>query len=70
MRIPIRATTRQACEALRAAGEVHRVRKVYAQVGGAYNVVAAECQALRMEGPGTSAAVGTQDVPPYPPPSR
>ena len=45
----IRATTRQAFEVLRASGAIPSVRKVYAQIGGSYNFVAAEVHALRVE---------------------
>ena len=43
----IRPTTRQAWEALRAGGDVPSVRKMYAQVGGSYNLLTAEVRALR-----------------------
>jgi hypothetical protein len=43
----IRPTTRQAWEALRAGGDVPSVRKMYARVGGSYNLLTAEMRALR-----------------------
>jgi len=49
MAMQVREITRQAWEALRAAGEVPSVRKVYARVGGAYTTVVAECRVLRAE---------------------
>jgi hypothetical protein len=43
----VRAATREAWNALRAAGRMPSVRQVYVQVGGAYTTVAAECRVLR-----------------------
>ena len=45
----VRPETRQAWEALRQAGEAPSVRKVHAQLGGAYNLVTQECRVLRTE---------------------
>jgi hypothetical protein len=47
----VREATKQVWDALRATGIRPSVRKVHAEVGGAYNVVAAECRALRATDP-------------------
>ena len=44
---PVRETTREAWDKLQDAGETPSVRQIYEQVGGSYNVVAAECRTLR-----------------------